>query len=103
MAERIGCRNCGSPDCKGCNIHTLATMLNNGKFDCLMNGNRSVNPFADVVEVVRCKDCKWGDTIGSYGCYCQNIKTPWFNDEFQIYTDKDDFCSYGERRNDATD
>ena len=52
MAEYIGCRNCSSPDCKGCNIYTLAKMLNAGKFDCLMNGNRSINPFADVVEVV---------------------------------------------------
>lgn len=51
MAEYIGCRNCGSPNCKGCNIYTLATMLNNGKFDCLMDGKHSVNPWANVVEV----------------------------------------------------
>ena len=51
MAEYIGCRNCDSPDCKGCNIKNLETMLNNGKFDCLMNENRCINPSEDVVPV----------------------------------------------------
>ena len=51
MAEYIGCRNCDSPDCHGCNMYTLSRMLNSGKFDGMMNGNRSINPFADVVEV----------------------------------------------------
>ena len=51
MADYIKCRNCESPDCKGCNIKNLETMLNNGKFDCLMNGNRCVNPSADVAPV----------------------------------------------------
>lgn len=52
MDEYIGCRNCNSPNCKGCNIKTLETMLNNGKFDCLMNENRCINPSADVAPVV---------------------------------------------------
>ena len=51
MDEYIGCRNCNSPNCKGCNIKTLETMLNNGKFDCLMNENRCINPSADVAPV----------------------------------------------------
>ena len=51
MAEYIGCRNCNSPNCKGCNIKTLETMLSNGKFDCLMNENRCINPSADVAPV----------------------------------------------------
>ena len=51
MAEYIKCRNCESPDCKGCNLKNMETMLNNGKFDCLMNGNRCVNPYADVAPV----------------------------------------------------
>jgi hypothetical protein len=51
-------------------------------------------PTADVVEVVRCKDCKWcltenwqGDIL--YGCDCaagMNDITP------------NDYCSYGERK-----
>ena len=51
MDEYVGCRNCNSPNCKGCNIKTLETMLNNGKFDCLMDENRCINPAADVVPV----------------------------------------------------
>ena len=51
MAEYIGCRNCESPDCKGCNLKNLETMLNNGKLDCLMNENRCINPSADVAPV----------------------------------------------------
>ena len=51
MAEYIECRNCGSPDCKGCNLKNLETMLKNGGFDCLMNENRCINQFADVAPV----------------------------------------------------
>lgn len=49
-------------------------------------------PTADVVEVVRCKDCKhWED--GWLG-YCTKCHTA---------MNYDNFCSYGERRdNDAT-
>ena len=49
-------------------------------------------PAADVVEVVRCKDCK---SFGIYQCsgngYCTHnggLENP----------DPDDFCSYGERK-----
>ena len=51
MAEYIACRNCESPDCKGCNLKRLETMLGNGKFDCLMNENRAINTSADVEPV----------------------------------------------------
>ena len=51
MAEYIGCRKCDSTDCKDCNLKNLETMLNNGKFDCLMNGNRCINTAADVAPV----------------------------------------------------
>ena len=51
MDEYIACRNCDSPDCKGCNLKNLETMLNIGKFDCMMNENRCVNPAADVAPV----------------------------------------------------
>ena len=52
MAEYIACRRCDSPDCKGCNLKRLETMLGNGKFDCLMNENRAIDTSADV-ELVR--------------------------------------------------
>ena len=77
MAEHIACRRCDSPDCKGCNLKRLETMLENGAFDCLMNENRCINISADVEPVKRgrwlpqillgtrvwdCSECK---TIGS--------------------------------------
>ena len=51
MAEYIACRSCDSPDCKGCNLKRLETMLENGKFECLMNENRCINTSADVEPV----------------------------------------------------
>lgn len=77
MAEYIACRRCDSPDCKGCNLKRLETMLENGKFDCLMNENRAIDTSADVELMKRglwltqivigtrvwdCSECK---TIGS--------------------------------------
>ena len=51
-----------------------------------------LTPTADVVEVVRCRDCKyWQDNNGGYPheeCRWGKGETP----------DADDFCSYGERR-----
>lgn len=41
-------------------------------------------PAADLVEVVRCKDCKWHDSVDGPMRQCD-------------ITDDDDFCSYGER------
>ena len=58
-------------------------------------------PSADVIEVVRCKDCKhidWetaepiiSNGIASVTCWCNS---------FQQYVRVDDFCSYGERKDD---
>ena len=79
MAEFISCRNCDSPYCNGCNIYTLATMLQAGKFDCLMDENRSVNRFADVAPVVHGKwvltaheeysNCRWHVTAECSECH----------------------------------
>ena len=59
MTEYIGCRECGSLDCKGCNLKNLETMLRNGKFDCIMNENRCINTSADVAPVVH---GRWDDS-----------------------------------------
>lgn len=53
-------------------------------------------PTADVVEVVRCKDCQWygierACPLAASGLSADCIKLP----------KEDDFCSYGERRNDG--
>ena len=55
-------------------------------------------PAADVVEVVRCKDCKWyselacgeGELLGSQG---------WCNEVMARPMPSNGFCSFGEREN----
>lgn len=53
-------------------------------------------PTADVVEVVRCKDCKKYKESKSFSgevkMYCDELTEDWL-----IYMKPDDFCSYGER------
>ena len=54
-------------------------------------------PTADVVEVVRCRDCKYRklDKLfqEKHYCYLRNVNGG-------KYCNDDDFCSYGERRTD---
>lgn len=51
-------------------------------------------PAADVVEVVRCKECKWCVNIGDGQRYCM-----WHsNSDDRVFVLKEYFCSYGERR-----
>ena len=50
-------------------------------------------PAADVVEVVRCKECKYWECGKDYEPYCNH----WGN--MMSETNADDFCSYGERKN----
>ena len=50
-------------------------------------------PSADVVEVVRCKDCKYWDNTTKWA-----VCARWSADPYeQATTEKNDFCSYGER------
>lgn len=51
-------------------------------------------PTADVVEVVRCKDCKYFKT-DSY--YCQKTKQGYCEFDNNV-KQKQGYCSYGERR-----
>lgn len=54
-----------------------------------------VMPAADVVEVVRCKDCKWGrEACGNIECFV-DINVP---PEYHGY---EWFCPNGERRTDG--
>lgn len=57
-----------------------------------------LQPAADVVEVVRCRDCKWFKSYGSFGD-CHN---PVWGDGWANYpsptVSEDGFCSYGEKR-----
>ncbi len=55
-------------------------------------------PAADVVEVVRCKDCKHYDKHGYKICTLHSEPSDQFGAGVNIYMERDDFCSYGERR-----
>ena len=84
MSE-IQCRKCTSPYCDGCNVFILSNMLQHGKLDSLMTANRSIDYHADVVGVVRCRDCIRADEYGH--CEMQNF-----------WGTRDDYCSRGVRR-----
>lgn len=59
-------------------------------------------PTADVVPVVRCKDCKWfADNNGGQWYGCQMFQVVWNTPEDA--PKPDDFCSYGERKNGGAD
>ena len=50
-------------------------------------------PTVDAVEVVRCKDCKYkSEKIHA----CTNVK--FRGERIHIWVEPDDFCSYGERK-----
>ena len=51
-------------------------------------------PAADVVEVVRCKDCKYWDCYGGE----ESHKGDCLELELDTCIYEDDFCSYGEKR-----
>ena len=53
----------------------------------------------DIVQVVRCKDCKYAekDGIHQVSLKCTRFRTGMFTHRRQ----PDDFCSSGERRNDG--
>jgi hypothetical protein len=59
-------------------------------------------PAADVVEVVRCKDCvcwagnEYWENRASHGkCYCPDVK---ISMGAVLFTKPDDYCSHGERK-----
>lgn len=64
-------------------------------------------PAADVVPVVRCKDCEYAEryerTNGTAGYYCRHPRNTFTYGErwdrvFKPVKEADDFCSYGERK-----
>ena len=89
MAEYIDCRRCDSLRCDGCNLNTLANMLNHGKFDCIMGDNHTINPAADVAEV---RHGEWLSVIGSWStarCSECNWKAPYIEYE---YFEQPNYC-----------
>lgn len=58
---------------------------------------------ADVVEVVRCRDCKW---FNHYTMECESDDVATDHEggaSFSINFGPDDFCSYGQRKEAAHD
>ena len=57
-------------------------------------------PTADVVEVVRCKDCKWyqESEILAPNKFCFRLKHPVEDRQIGYNFSPDAFCSYGERK-----
>lgn len=69
--------------------------INNEVYFSLSDVRKAIEqtPTADVVEVVRCKDCKyWGGE--TYGYICN----AWSGINTKNYTKPGEFCSYGERK-----
>lgn len=54
-------------------------------------------PTADVVEVVRCRDCTWWKSIFSWNGKEHKVCV---RDSSEPPREQNDFCSYGERRED---
>ena len=57
------------------------------------------SPTVDAVEVVRCKDCKWfwKYKINNNYCCCRNSRDG-YSQVFEVKFSENDFCSYGERK-----
>ena len=55
-------------------------------------------PTIDAIEVVRCADCKcWTEWENGTGSCQRSDSVMWYG------TDADDFCSFGERKDNETD
>lgn len=97
MAEYIEreakCKNCAHFDaCVGL-LKTTFPKITDEEIDIVANrtgGCPVYIPAADVVEVVRCKDCKYFHLYHENDTYCSvcGLDTP----------EERDFCSYGIRR-----
>ena len=67
-------------------------LLDRGLYLTAVKNALEANTVADVVKVVRCKDCKHYGGV-TYGFVCHKYS----GDETKVCTNKDHYCSYGER------
>ena len=80
--------------------YNASPMYRRGYDDCVEAILKA--PAADVVPVVRCKDCKWfADNNGGQWYGCQMFQVVWITPEDA--PKPDDFCSYGERKDGGAD
>lgn len=72
---------------------TLEDGYHNPKWCAMQEARRSIEkqPTVDVVKVVRCKNCKYFKTM-----FCK--MDIWHKDITLYRADENDFCSYGERK-----
>lgn len=63
----------------------------------IWNGIKKI-PAADVVEVVRCKDCKHSVKYNCKNDACYSFTICRRRDGYAEDVEEDDFCSYGERK-----
>ena len=97
MAEYIDTKHLGKCNtCTHCRNGRCNTYCDH--FECY-TPDLNLIPAADVVEVVRCKDCKfWGGKYSSDEC---SRITELANPDYWLKTLPDDFCSSGERKDGA--
>ena len=69
----------------------------NQAIKCLENA-----PTVDAVEVVRCKDCKYASEFDGCADYVEQVRCCTLHEDCDMLPKvwPDDFCSYGERRED---
>ena len=82
--------------CKDCLHNEVCTYRRNG-LHCIGDKCKPFKSTADVVEVVRCKDCTHRNTPDCYLWYGSVGDTDYF-----IGTSDDFYCSYGERSENGT-
>lgn len=69
-------------------------LVSNGNYKSVVSAINAI-PAADVVEVIRCKDCRWGrEACGNIECLVDTNIPP----EYHGY---EWFCPNGERREDG--
>lgn len=82
-------------ECKEC-IHDKVCPVWNYRTDDFAERNadtcKNYLPTADVVEVVRCKDCRYWENGKDYHPCCNHFGS------MMTDTIADDFCSFGERK-----
>ena len=85
------CENCAEkcPQAERAHQTALGRMYATNEFTALLKKVES----GELVEVVRCKDCKYWS---GYGGRCKHWGSPLAGTVH--YTNAEDFCSYGERR-----
>lgn len=78
--------------CKGCTHYSVCKFYEDNITDCNQFKNK-----VDFLNVVRCKDCKHCETIVDF------IGTKFFcckNSANNAQVNADDYCSYGQRKDD---